>query len=185
MVTVLIRAQALFVVVSLAVPAPSLAQASREPSPQPQTSGERANGEPITLPVSLAKIQKAISRPPAIKPASDRVVFRVEVFAKKPTIVDILGPDYLKGPVPYGGMTHQEFLNMVTPNDFRGYSIFTNKEGMIVAATSLALQWALMKAIDRLKDARTERAREAARKEVMDALNELEAARRKAGLPPK
>ena len=111
-------------------------------------------------------------------------MFRVEVFAKKPTVEDILGPDYLKGPVPYGGMTHSEFLNMVTPNEFKGYSIFTNKEGMIVAATSLAMQWALMKAIDKLKDAQTERAKEAARREVLEAMNELEAARKKAGLPP-
>ena len=81
-------------------------------------------------------------------------------------------------------MTHSEFLNMVTPDEFKGYSIFTNKEGMIVAATSLAMQWALMKAIDKLKDARTERAQEAARKEVLEAMNELEAARKKAGLPP-
>ena len=111
-------------------------------------------------------------------------MFRVEVFAKQPTVEDILGPDYLKGPVPYGGITHSEFLNMVTPNEFKGYSIFTNKEGMIVAATSLAMQWALMKAIDKLKDAQTERAREAARREVLEAMNELEAARKKAGLPP-
>lgn len=74
---------------------------------------------------------------------------------------------------------------MVTPNEYKGYSIFTNKEGMTVAATSLALQWALMKAIDKLKEASTERAKEAARKEVLAAMNELEAARKRAGLPPK
>ena len=104
-------------------------------------------------------------RSPARRPSSRArtVVFRVEVFAKKPTVEDILGPDYLKGPVPYGGMTHSEFLNMVTPNEYKGYSVFTNREGMTVAATSLAMQWALMKAIDKLKDAQTERAREAAR----------------------
>ena len=154
------------------------AQTDGQPAASPQSADPK-----IDLPVDLDKIQKAISRPPAIQPKSDRPVFRVEVFAKKPTIEDILGPDYLKGPVPYGGMTHQEFLNMVTPAEYRGYSIFTNKEGLIVAATSLALQWGLMKAIDKLKSAQTERAKEAARREVMDAMNELDAARRRAGLP--
>lgn len=139
----------------------------------------------IILPVDLEKIQEAIARPPAISTKVDRPVFRVEVFAPKPTIEMILGPDYLRGPVPYGGMTHQEFLNMVTPVEYRGYSMFTNKEGITIAATSLALQWALMKAIDKFKDAANERARESARKEVLDAMNELEAARKKAGLPPK
>src|SRR5215218_4574497 len=76
----------------------------------------------VQLPVSVSKIQKAISRPPAIRTESGRQVFRVEVFARKPTVEQILGPDYLKGPVPYGGMTHQEFLNMVTPVEYRGYS---------------------------------------------------------------
>ena len=113
-------------------------------------------------------------------------MFRVEVLGRKPTIADILGPDYLKGPVPAsGGMTHQEFLNMVTPKDVQGYAAFNNGEALAVAATSFALQWALLKAIDKYKDAKQEREREAARKEVQDALAELEKARIKAGLPPK
>ena len=146
---------------------------------------EAAQGNDVSLPVSISKIQTAISHPPAIKTDSNRPVFRVEVFARKPTVAEILGPDYLRGPVPNGGMTHQEFLDMVTPVEYRGYSMFTNKEGMTVAATSFALQWALMKAIDKFKEARNEGAKEAARKEVIEAMNELEKARLKAGLPPK
>ena len=145
---------------------------------QPTTEG-------IDLPVSLERIQEAISRPPAIRPTVNRPVFRVEVFARKPSLADILGPDYLRGPVPNSGMSHQEFLNMVTPQEFRGMAMFTNKEAMTIAATSLALQWALMKAVDKLRDARNERAKEAARREVLEAMNALEAARKKAGLPPK
>ena len=175
-----IRCLALLIVALAATPAGAVAQnRSDQPAPPPPR-----NGETVELPVSVAKIQKAISRPPAINTRADTPVFRIEVFARKPTIEDILGPDYLKGPVSYGGMTHQEFLNMVTPNEFKGYAVFTNKEGMMVAATSLALQWALMKAIDKLKDARTDRAKEAARREVLEAMNELEAARKKAGLSP-
>lgn len=139
----------------------------------------------VDLPVSLSKIKEAVSRAPAIRTEGTRPVFRVEVIAKKLSIVDILGKDYLIGPVPYGGMTHQEFLNMVTPVEYRGYSMYSNTEGMMVAATSVAMQWALMKAVDKLRDARTEHAKEAARKEVLEAMNELEAARKKAGLPPK
>jgi hypothetical protein len=149
-----------------------------EPSESPDRQAAALDG--IDLPVSLDRIQRALSKPPAIRPRSDRPVFRVEVFARKPSIEDILGPDYLIGPVPYGGMTHQEFLNMVTPTEYRGYAMFSNKEGMTIAATSLALQWALMKAIDKLKDARDDRAKDAARREVMEAMNQLEAANKKA-----
>ena len=114
------------------------------------------------LGISLDKIQKAVTRPAAIKLSEERPVFRVEVFGKNPSIEDILGPDYLRGPVPYSGMTHQEFLNMVTPTDVQGYAAFSNGQGMVVAATSIALQWTLQKAIDKLREARSDRAKEAA-----------------------
>jgi hypothetical protein len=158
-----------------------------QPAPEPvqepaaSTSSDGA-GE---LPVSLARIQRKLSRPPAIQLKGDKQVFRVEVLGRKPTIEDILGPDYLKGPVPNGGMTHQEFLNMVTPKDYQGYAAYNNREAFTVAATSIALQWALQKAIHKYETAKQEREREAARKEVQDALAELEKARIKAGLPPK
>lgn len=150
-------------------------------APQGASAVEPAPG----LPVSLDRIQRALSRPPAIRLKGERVVFRVEIMGRKPTIEDILGPDYLKGPVPSGGMTHQEFLNMVTPKDYQGYAAFNNREGMMVAATSFALQWALQKAIHKYESAKQDREREAARKEVQEALADLEKARAKAGLPPK
>ena len=63
--------------------------------------------------------------------------------------------------------------------------MFSNKEAMTIVATSLGLHWALLKAVDKLKGARTDRAREAAKQEVAKAMNELEAARKKARLPPR
>ena len=160
-----------------------LANAPQQPT-EPQSPSAAVTGEQVDLPVSLAKIKEAVSRTPAIRPQETRPVFRVEVIANSPSIVDILGENYLIGPAPYGGMTHQEFLNMVTPVEFRGFAMYTNSEGMMIAATSFLTQWGLLKAVDKLRDARTERAKEAARKEVLDAMNELEEARKKAGLSP-
>ena len=177
---VLMEFPALLLVASL-IGTPQQGSAS-EPRESVQSS---SNPGKVDLPVSLTKIKKAVSQPPAIKPQEKRPVFRVEIIAKRPTIIDILGPDYLIGPVPYGGMTHQEFLAMVTPVEYRGYSMFTNAEGLTVAATSLALQWGLMKALDKLKEARTERAKDAARKEVLEAMNALEEARKKAATSKK
>jgi hypothetical protein len=142
------------------------------------------------LPVSLERIQKALARDPAItlpepdlEPDSGLPTFRVQVEAQKLTIEQILGPDYLRGPVPYGGMTHQEFLGMVTPKDVQGFAAFSNREAATVALTSLALQWALKTALEEYHQARDARAREAARKEVREALEALRKARRDAGLP--
>lgn len=140
----------------------------------------------IELPVDLDRIQRALSQTPVLRfDETSRPVFRVQVFGEKPTIDDILGPDWAKGPVPHTSMTHQEFLDMVTPDYARGYSAFSNTEGMTVAATSLLLQWALQKAVHKFRETRDESARAAARQEVIDALNALEEARKKAGLPPK
>ena len=156
-----------------------------------QEAASAANGSAMAavdvdrLPIDLDKIQRAVARKPAIRLETERSVFRIEIFGRTPTIEDILGRDYLKGPAPYGGITHQEFLNMVTPRDVQGYAAFDNKQALTVAATSLVLQWALQKAVQKYKDASEGRAREAARREVEEALAELRRARRAAGLPDK
>jgi len=150
-----------------------------------QGTTEPAPLDPNNLPVSLERIQKGLAKPQTVRLNPDRQVFRVEIFGEKPTVEDILGKDFWKGPVPYGGMTHQEFLNMVTPKDVQGMAAFSNKEGMIVAATSVALQWALQSAIHKYEEAKDNRAKEAAQKEVQEALDALRKARRAAGLDDK
>ena len=185
MSTVFTSLQALTISIALLAPVQQPAAPPGPPAtPREQASPPQAPVDSVDWPVSLDRIQEAISRPPAIKTNVGRPIFRVEVIAKNPTIEDILGEGYLKGPTP-GGMTHQEFLNFVTPAEFRGMGVFTGGEALTVAATSIGLQWALSKAIDKLSAAKTERAKEAARREVLEAMNELAEARKKAGLPPK
>ena len=172
------------VLLLMAQRAAAFAQAQEDPS----TPGSAATPDatPVNadaLGVNLSKIQKAVSRPAAIRPDSTRPVFRVQVFSRNPTIDDILGPDWRKGPTPLGAMSHQEFLDLVTPKDVQGYAAFDNKQGLMVAATSFALKWAVQKALDKLDEAKTERQKEAARKEVDDGLAALRKARRDAGLP--
>ena len=170
---------------------PQQSGTSTEPEPPPQTRAERGSAQPSPdLPVSLKRIQRALLKPPTIrlldpKTRDGRQVYRVDVEAEKIDIVALLGRDSLRAPASYGGMTHQEFLDLVTPNDVRGYAAFSNGQGMMVAATSIALQWAVLKAIDSLKEAKDQRAKERARKEVEEALEALRRARRAAGLPDK
>jgi hypothetical protein len=164
-------------------PAPAGSVAAPPPAAPPAAAPVTV--DPDALPTSLARIRKAVAKPQAIKISENRNVYRVEVFGDNPTIQDILGPDFLRGPVPYAGMTHQEFLNMVTPKDVQGYAAFSNSQGMVVAATSIALQWAVQKALDKYKDARSDRAKAAATREVQEALDALRRARRDAGLPDK
>jgi hypothetical protein len=167
-----------------AVPQGGPARASGTAASQPNGRSE--------LPVDLERIQREIAREPAIQvpargPDEDTGLptYRVQIDARKLTIEEILGPDYLRGAVPYGGMTHQEFLNMVTPTDVQGYAAFSNGQAATVALTSLALKWALKTALEEFHQAKDARAREAARKEVQEALEALRKARREAGLPDK
>jgi hypothetical protein len=174
------------VVAAMAFASVASAQPSEDPPVRATVNGSETPAlNPDALPVNVGRIQRRLSRPAAIRPESTRAMFRVEVFGRKPTIDEILGPDWRKGPVPYGGMTHQEFLQMVTPKDVQGYAAFDNKQAMVVAATSFALQWALRQAIKKLDDANTARQKAAAQKEVDEALAALRKARREAGLPDK
>ena len=137
------------------------------------------------LPVSLDRIQRALAAPPPIELKEQNPVFRLEVFGRKPTLEDILGERFWIGPTPYGGMTHQDYLNMVTPQLAQPFAGFTGGHLLAQAALTLAEQWALKAAIKKYRSALNNREREAARKEVMEALAALEKARRDAGLPPK
>jgi len=166
-------------------PAPAGSATAATPPADTAPPAPPVTVDPDALPISLARIQKAVTKPQAINLTENRNVYRVEVFGDNPSITDILGPDFLRGPIPYAGMTHQEFLNMVTPKDVQGYAAFSNTQGMVVAATSVALQWALQKALDKYKDARNDRAKVAATREVQEALDALQRARRDAGLPDK
>jgi hypothetical protein len=159
---------------------------SREEDSAPQTEAvDTSPIDPDALPININRIQKALSRPAAIRPESVRPVFRVTIFSRSPTIDDILGPNWRKGPTPLGAMTHQEFLDLVTPTDVKGYAAFDNKQAAVVAATSFALKLAVTKAMQKLDEAITERQKEAARKEVAEALAALKKARQEAGLPDK
>jgi hypothetical protein len=145
--------------------------------PPPDTAPVNAD----ELPVSIGRIQRALAGPPPIELKEQHPVFRLEIFGRQPTIEDILGERFWIGPTPYGGMTHQEFLDMVTPKLAQPYAGFSGK--YLLAETGLALleTWALKSAIKHFRDASGEKEREAARKEVLDALAALERARRASG----
>ena len=153
----------------------------------PAAEAQAAAPQPGELPVSIDRIREALSHPPTIRPDAVQPVFRVEVIGRMPSLEVMLGKEFWKGgtaPTPGGAvMTHQEFLDMVRPPEFRGTAMYTQGEAITIMATSLALQWALQKAIQKYREARDERAKEDARKEVQEALAALDKARAAAGLP--
>ena len=163
-------------------PTQATTPAAGQPAASP-ASPDQQQLRPEDLPVSVDRIQRALAAPPAITLKEQHPVFRLEVFGRKPTLEDVLGEKFWLGPTPYGGMTHQDFLDMVTPKEFRPYAGFTGKYLLAETALTLAQTWALKAAVKKFQDAKDSREREAARKEVLDALADLEKARRAAGLP--
>ncbi len=124
------RIVALAVIVVLTMPAMGFAQQQNPPA-QPDTTAtaqtntkQRTSSDTdITLPVSLERIRRELIHQ-AARSRNDShgldIRYYVEVYGHAPQI-QIFSPDedLVHGPVPYGGMTHQEFLNLVTPQEFR------------------------------------------------------------------
>lgn len=162
-----------------------------DPSKVPaQTTEAQESVDPDDLPVSINRIQRALLAPTAIKlpeptTRNGRTLYRIDIEGERIDMRTLLSREALRGPVPYGGMTHQEFLDMVTPDDVKGYAPYSNAQGITIAATSIALQWAVLKAIDSFRKAKDDHEQEAARAEVEQALEALKKARRAAGLPEK
>jgi len=157
----------------------------------PATAQGDAQGPAIVvedLPISLDRIQRALAAPAPIELKEAHPVFRLEIFGRQQTIEDLLGERFWIGPVPYGGMTHQDFLNMVTPQLAQSYAGFSGKYLVAQTALTIAEMWAfngVKTAIKKFKEAQKENEREAARKEVVDALAALDRARRAAGIVEK
>src|SRR5687768_15719380 len=71
------------------------------------------------LPIDLRRIEKSF-RQTTIREQRDGLNLRyfVDVYAKAPAIVLFTKEDNLfYGPVPYGGPTHRDMLDMITPEE--------------------------------------------------------------------
>jgi hypothetical protein len=91
---------------------------------QPQAQGTPPSAE--SMGISLKNIRKQVPETsPSQQPAGTglRYDFFVDVFGKRPAIDFFKDFDLSKGgPVRWGGVTHQEILNAVTPFPFRAYT---------------------------------------------------------------
>jgi hypothetical protein len=83
------------------------------------TPAAAANGE---LPVSLNRIKRELDKTgPRERSTADglRLNYYLDVYGKLPSLEMFRGFDLQFGPVPFGGPTHTEFLQLVTPQEFR------------------------------------------------------------------
>jgi hypothetical protein len=107
----------------------------------------------------LERVKAQLNRTPTLKLDDQQLRFYIEVVAKQPSIADIIGTyDLINGPTKRGAaMTHQEFLNMVTPKEMYGSQGIKPGELLQFALTNWLAQQAIKRAIEDIKNARTER----------------------------
>ena len=73
------------------------------------------------LPINLGRIERQL-RQSSVREEHDglRLRYIVDVFGQAPRLVLFTKQDnLLSGPVPYGGPTHQDLLQVITPQEFR------------------------------------------------------------------
>jgi hypothetical protein len=74
------------------------------------------------LPLDLGRIQRELRRSPADSEAREGLKLRyfLQIYGTAPELKIFTEADNLvRGPVPYGAPTHQEMLNVMTPQEFR------------------------------------------------------------------
>lgn len=101
----------LALVASLIAPSSALAQqASADPAPSIDVD---------KLPISVERIRKRLATAPRRGQGGLRLEYYVQVYGVAPKIDLFAGVDLVNGPVPFGAPTHAEFLQLVTPQEFR------------------------------------------------------------------
>jgi hypothetical protein len=147
---------------------PALASAAAKQNPPPAGAAllqPRANTSqsqaPPASPASeahdLNKIKSALSAPSPLKLGEDQLRFYVRVIARQPRFADFIeGYDLKYGPVAGAPMTHQEFLNMVTPRELYGSGGITASDLLQFSITNWLAQAIIRKGIDAIRDARSD-----------------------------
>jgi hypothetical protein len=104
---------------------------SGDPAPTLTTPAETAPApqiDPEKLPVSIGRIRLQLKVAAASKFSGLKIQETVEVVGVAPKI-EFWNPETAKlatGPVPYGAPTHKEFINLVTPQEFKNYPMDLN-----------------------------------------------------------
>jgi hypothetical protein len=100
-------------------PDPPSAEVTQEPTPAV---------DPTKLGVSLDRIRIQLAAKPAAKTSGLKIQETIEVVGVAPKI-ELWNPETAKlatGPVPWGAPTHRDFIDLVTPKEFKNYPMDMN-----------------------------------------------------------
>lgn len=136
---------------------PAAAQTA-DPAPPVNTRIAGESQAPPTTP-NFDRIREALDKPPALVLNDGQLRIYVEVIAKWPRFDEVVkGYDLRHGPTPRGAvMTHQEFLQMVTPRELYGSAGIRPGEVLQMTLIGWLGKALVLKALDEIREARSER----------------------------
>lgn len=94
---------------------------------------------PDSIPVSYPRIRRALARKPLFQTPTiqEGTRFKVEIQQYQFPVADFASTlRFPKQPVAFGGLYHNELMNLMTPVSVRGSAPFSNGELLTVVATS-------------------------------------------------
>lgn len=105
---------------------PTAAVPSATPAATPEAKEVKI--DPTKLPVSLERIRLELAMKPETKTPGLKIQETIEVVGVAPKI-QFWNPETAKlatGPVPWGAPTHRDFIDLVTPKEFKNYPMDMN-----------------------------------------------------------
>jgi hypothetical protein len=159
---------------------PTSAGQSETPSPQssaPAPATESSSAPAIPTP-NLGRIRDALARQPGVNLDVDQLRYYLRVVEKAPAFSDyVKGYDFINGATKGGDpMSHQEFVNMVTPKELHSSAGITATESLQFALTNWLGQALIKKALADIQQAQSEREVDAIRARITQELTALGAA---------
>ena len=123
---------------------------------------------PPTLPVDLRRIKGALQAPIRIKIDDGKIRFYTETVGHvTPSFKELtVNFDLRNGPVPGAGMTHSEFLSMVTPKELYGSGGIKPLELLEWGIVNHVGWWAIRKLYKELSETLDEKRKEDIRKQI-------------------
>jgi hypothetical protein len=123
---------------------------------------------PTPSPENLQRIKTALAKPPTVRVDGQQLRFYAEVVAKLPSFADFIAPgeDLRNGPVKGAGMTHAEFVQMVTPQLVNSSAGITAMESLQGALVNWAGQALIRKAMSAFREAHSEAEVRAVREQI-------------------
>lgn len=142
-------------------PATQTSPAGSVPSSVPKTGSQTTAASTLELSEGdLARIRRGVAQEPTFKIDEQRLRFYVQVLAKQVSFAAQFarGYDWKNGATRGGNpMTHQEFLNMVTPKEMYSSAGITATDQLQFALTNWVGKALIKKALTDISNARSER----------------------------